>query len=1101
MAEVFKAKSFGVEGFERIVAVKRILPTMAEDDEFITMFVDEARIASHLTHQNIVQIYELGKTDNIYYISMEYVAGRDLRQILDHHKRLKRPMEVAKACYIASRVCEALEYAHKKKDPAGKDLKIIHRDVSPQNVIISFEGEVKLCDFGIAKAVSRVSRTQVGVLKGKFAYMSPEQVRGQPTDRRSDLFALGVIFYEMLTGERLFLGESDYSTLEAVRNARVPAPTQYNGRIPATLEKIMMRLLARDPKDRYQWASEVHEDLLDHLVADGKIYHGRHLRGWMQEVYARDIEIENAKLEEFMRLKLPDSLKLDDDDKSEDEPSPSPIVMQMADEAKGERPKSADPALHVMTNVGGPETADPERAESTASGQANLASIESLDGDHLAETHPRREDDVSADRLESSPAKPPAPTSLEAGRARSPAGASQAAQVASASPVSHIFGTPQLDGEKSPDHDEAFVRPAEPRTPPVDDAGGSHPVIGTSMADETIVPDQAFEVNQTLLSEEEPADDGERTQCDLMTEAGVSDRNDTLFDPENTEHASEETLASDTYLQKQIRAAQSELKKTLGALGPLDSVETLDAGEDSKEYVSPYVFDPSEGSITGEEELPPTSEQSPVSRADLDDKTSISPFPGDEATPSEEFDAETAVAPKAQPPTPPPSSIADVGIEFVEYEPKKERASEQQKSGEISRGGSAARPASRRPKKSPRPGEKIAPESNRAAPALGSKRRIWEVTPDEVKLSARTPAPPIEEVRPPPPPPPASARNGVSHAPHTPVAPVESLAPRPMPAEDMHHPWMPPLPIFGQRSIASSIVLRDPRILMLIAAAVGMLAIALLVTLILTRGSPGASLHIVTEPTKTVEVRLDGKVIATETPVEASALKLGTHTVELRAPGYHAYTQVVQIAEAKPHTMVVPLEAMPEPPPRMDQKSVTIDPNESEEIAPPKRPTEDDAAEKADPGRSAGEAEPTPPKPEKKVETRAERRGEPRLVGTKEERPLPKPAPATSAESGPGSLAAKPKPEKLEKAEKVEKAEKTAPPKEDEGYLVVTTKPMGVGVIIDGKKTNLRTPIRHPYPLSPGKHILTFEMDDGQKYNFDVQIAAGETKKVSKLLR
>src|SRR5688500_13137980 len=290
MAEVFKAKSFGVEGFERIVAVKRILPTMAEDQEFVTMFVDEARIASHLTHQNIVQIYELGKHDGTYYISMEYVAGRDLRQILDHHKRLKKPMDVAKACFVTSRVCEALEYAHKKKDPAGKDLKIIHRDVSPQNVIISFEGEVKLCDFGIAKAASRASRTQVGVLKGKFAYMSPEQVRGQPTDRRSDLFALGVIFYEMLTGERLFLGESDYSTLEAVRNARVPAPRKFNPNLSKELETVVLKLLARDPKDRYQWASEVHEDLQDHLIHDGRVFHARHLRASVQETYARRSE-------------------------------------------------------------------------------------------------------------------------------------------------------------------------------------------------------------------------------------------------------------------------------------------------------------------------------------------------------------------------------------------------------------------------------------------------------------------------------------------------------------------------------------------------------------------------------------------------------------------------------------------------------------------------------------------------------------------------------------------------------------------------------------------------------------------------------------------
>jgi serine/threonine protein kinase len=337
MAEVFRAKSFGVEGFERIVAVKRILPTLADDEEFITMFIDEARIAAHLTHQNIVQIFELNRAEKTFFISMEYVAGHDLRLILDHQKKQRRPMEVPKAAFIVSRVAEALEYAHRKRDPAGRDLKIIHRDVTPQNVIVSFEGEVKLCDFGIAKAATRVSRTQVGVLKGKFAYMSPEQVRGQPTDRRSDIFALGVIFYEMLTGERLFLGESDYATLDSVRQAVIPPPSKYNPNLSPGLEAVLLKMLARDPKDRYQWAAEVHEDLLDHLIHDGKRpYHGRHLRAWMQETYARDVEVENAKLEEFVRLRMPAGLETSDDEPA---PRPAQAVAELA-----EKSVAADPA-------------------------------------------------------------------------------------------------------------------------------------------------------------------------------------------------------------------------------------------------------------------------------------------------------------------------------------------------------------------------------------------------------------------------------------------------------------------------------------------------------------------------------------------------------------------------------------------------------------------------------------------------------------------------------------------------------------------------------------------------------------------------------------
>jgi serine/threonine protein kinase len=227
MAEVFVAKAFGVEGFERILAIKKILPTMAEDEEFITMFIDEARISVQLNHANVVHIHELGKHDDAYYIAMEYVPGKDLRSLLERFRRRKEIMPTAMAVFCATKICEGLDYAHRKKDARGMQLEIIHRDVSPQNILISFEGEVKIIDFGIAKAANRSQKTQAGILKGKFGYMSPEQVRGLPIDRRSDIFAVGVILYEMLTGEKLFVGESDFSTLEKVRNAEVKAASPY----------------------------------------------------------------------------------------------------------------------------------------------------------------------------------------------------------------------------------------------------------------------------------------------------------------------------------------------------------------------------------------------------------------------------------------------------------------------------------------------------------------------------------------------------------------------------------------------------------------------------------------------------------------------------------------------------------------------------------------------------------------------------------------------------------------------------------------------------------------------------------------------------------
>ncbi len=309
MAEVFAAKAFGVEGFERILAIKKILPTMAEDEEFITMFIDEARISVQLNHANVVHIHELGKHDDAYYIAMEYVSGKDLRALLERFRRRKEIMPTAMAVFCATKICEGLDYAHRKKDARGQELHIIHRDVSPQNILISYEGEVKIIDFGIAKAANRSQKTQAGILKGKFGYMSPEQVRGLPIDRRSDVFAVGVILYEMLTGEKLFVGESDFSTLEKVRNAEVPTPRQFNPNIPAGLEKVVMKSLAREAEDRYQWSSDLQEDLMRFLLAGDAIYSSKHLAGFMKDAFAEDLLRENEKMERFASVERPEQVE------------------------------------------------------------------------------------------------------------------------------------------------------------------------------------------------------------------------------------------------------------------------------------------------------------------------------------------------------------------------------------------------------------------------------------------------------------------------------------------------------------------------------------------------------------------------------------------------------------------------------------------------------------------------------------------------------------------------------------------------------------------------------------------------------------------------
>jgi eukaryotic-like serine/threonine-protein kinase len=305
MAEVFKAKTFGVEGFERLLAVKRILPNIAEDEEFITMFIDEAKIAVQLQHANIAQIFDLGKVDESFFIALEYVHGRDLRSIFDRMRSRGEAVPIAMACYMVMQVCEGLDYAHNKRDGQGRELHLVHRDISPQNVLIGYEGEVKLIDFGIAKAAGKASKTQAGILKGKFGYMSPEQVRGLPIDRRSDIFAVGIVLYELLTGERLFVGESDFSTLEKVRNVEIVPPSSYNKKIPPELEKLVLKALARDPEDRYSNAIDLHDDLQSFLYSIGEFYSRKDLSAWMKKTFAVEIEEDNAKLEQYRQIAAP----------------------------------------------------------------------------------------------------------------------------------------------------------------------------------------------------------------------------------------------------------------------------------------------------------------------------------------------------------------------------------------------------------------------------------------------------------------------------------------------------------------------------------------------------------------------------------------------------------------------------------------------------------------------------------------------------------------------------------------------------------------------------------------------------------------------------
>ncbi|MDP2273056.1 MAG: protein kinase [Archangium sp.] len=308
MAEVWRAKTFGAGGFERIVAIKRILPNIAEDEEFISMFLDEAKITVQLNHANIAQIYELNNLSNSYFIAMEYVSGKDLRAVFDRCRKRGEPAPIPLTCYAIAQCCEGLDYAHRAKDRQGRDMSIVHRDVSPQNALVSYDGEVKVIDFGIAKAAGKATKTQAGILKGKFGYMSPEQIRGLPLDGRSDIFAMGVCLYEMLTGERLFVGDSDFSVLEKVRKVEVLPPSHFNRKIPDALERIVMKSLAKDVDDRYQHATELGEDLRAFMYSTGTPFTRKDLAAFMKATFAEDYEKERARITEYAEVKAPEGM-------------------------------------------------------------------------------------------------------------------------------------------------------------------------------------------------------------------------------------------------------------------------------------------------------------------------------------------------------------------------------------------------------------------------------------------------------------------------------------------------------------------------------------------------------------------------------------------------------------------------------------------------------------------------------------------------------------------------------------------------------------------------------------------------------------------------
>ncbi len=285
MAEIHLAKQRGMEGFEKIVIIKMILPHLTGNQEFVQMFLDEARLAAKLTHPNIVQIFDLGRAAGTYFIAMEYIQGENLRAISKACRKQKQVIPLQHTVKAISQACEGLYHAHAKTDTMGNPLNVVHRDISPQNIMVSFEGLTKVVDFGIAKAATQYQETRSGVLKGKYAYMSPEQCTGRPVDARSDLFALGIVLWELATGTRLFKKSSELMILKEITEGVVTPPRQVNQQIPAELEAIILKALEKDPDKRFQDSLQMHLALEEFLKNQGLTSSTVHLAAFMREVF------------------------------------------------------------------------------------------------------------------------------------------------------------------------------------------------------------------------------------------------------------------------------------------------------------------------------------------------------------------------------------------------------------------------------------------------------------------------------------------------------------------------------------------------------------------------------------------------------------------------------------------------------------------------------------------------------------------------------------------------------------------------------------------------------------------------------------------------
>lgn len=296
MAEVFLARQEGLEGFEKTICIKRIRPHLSSQPNFVQMFLNEAKLAAQLNHPNIVQIYDLGRVNDSYFIAMEYISGRDMSRIIPKAEKAGISFPMIYALRIASNVCEGLYFAHTKGDAYGNPLNIVHRDITPENILVSFSGTVKIVDFGIAKANTQLEQTRAGEIKGKLSYMSPEQCMGHQLDARSDIFSFGSVIYEWVTGYKLFTGENEMAILKSIIDGKIYPPSYFKEDVPEAVERILMKALDKDKTKRYQSAWEMQFDIDTYLASSEFTPSNIHLSNFLKQIFGDEIEREKELL-------------------------------------------------------------------------------------------------------------------------------------------------------------------------------------------------------------------------------------------------------------------------------------------------------------------------------------------------------------------------------------------------------------------------------------------------------------------------------------------------------------------------------------------------------------------------------------------------------------------------------------------------------------------------------------------------------------------------------------------------------------------------------------------------------------------------------------